>query len=89
VTNQQPCCHPTAVRNRSVETGVEFCDMCRLNEMLHDALTMEAHYKAELDGERARVARLHQALRAIADSNITRDTLAGAIICARAALGER
>lgn len=32
--------------------------MCRLNEMLNDALTMEAKHKAERDALRAQVAKM-------------------------------
>lgn len=45
----QLCGHPMACVNRSIETGVEFCGMCRLNEMLSDALTMEQRYRERLN----------------------------------------
>lgn len=62
----QPCGHPAAVANRSAETGVAFCDLCRLNEMLNDALAMEAKHKAERDALRDQVEEARAGLTEIA-----------------------
>lgn len=60
--SEQSCGHPGAARDRSVETGVEFCRMCRLNEMLNDALTMEQALKKERDAARSKLVGARQAI---------------------------
>lgn len=50
------CGHPRVMQDRSVESGVEFCGVCRNLEMLRDALHMEQHYKAERDALKAQLA---------------------------------
>jgi hypothetical protein len=69
-----PCGHPRAVENHSVETGVPFCGMCRLNEMLNDALLAEKTWRGRaekhaenLKAERAKVAALVGALGDVLD----------------------
>lgn len=52
----QPCGHPSACLNRSIETGVAFCSLCRMNEMLNDAVTMEVRHREERDQARASAA---------------------------------
>lgn len=51
------CGHHATQRNRSVESGEEFCDSCRTAEMLRDALTMEQTHKRERDEWRAKAIR--------------------------------
>lgn len=49
VSNElQECGHHVSMRNKSVETGIPFCDYCRMKEMFRDSLTMEEHYKQKL-----------------------------------------
>lgn len=58
------CGHPRNMEDRSVETGVAFCTVCRNVEMLRDALTGEEHYKATSAAFRAMLARVRDVLRA-------------------------
>ena len=53
---RQPCGHSYFDRNRSVETGIEFCDACRTSDMFRDALTSETTLRATVAGEPARIA---------------------------------
>lgn len=57
---QLPCGHPKSLQICSVESDYKFCELCEAKSERHDALTMEARYKEQVEQLQKRVEELEQ-----------------------------